>query len=260
MRYPKLTIFFILLLALVLWVLVSGIEAPRADAGLAPVSREPGSGAVLVLGGTRGTGLEVVRILKARGEDVAVLARPSSDAGEAQRLGARIVRGDALNPADIAAALSTAQFRAVVSTLGGRRGDTRRPDFEGNRNAVDAARAAGARRFILVTAIGASESHGAMPWLPRQLFKELTAEKTAAEEHLRASGLDYTIIRPGGLLRLEGAGGRAYLTEDVRSFTWIRRADLARLIVKALDDPKAVGKAYHAFDPDHTRFWTVRRT
>jgi uncharacterized protein YbjT (DUF2867 family) len=257
MRYPKTTTFFIVLLALVLWLVISGIESPRTDAGLAPPSSRPGTGAILVLGGTRGTGLEVVKILKERGEDVAVLARPVSDPAEAQRLGARIIRGDALNAGDVSAALATAQFRGVVSTLGGRRGEDRRPDFEGNRNAIDAARAAGARRFVLVTAIGASESYDAMPWLPRQLFKELTAEKTAAEGYLRASGLDYTIIRPGGLLRKEGRGGHAYLTEDVRAFSWIRRADLALLAVQALDDPKAIGKAYHAFDPERTRFWTI---
>jgi uncharacterized protein YbjT (DUF2867 family) len=256
MRYRKTTIFLGLLLALVLWLLISGIEGERADAGLAPVSSQPGSGAVMVLGGTRGTGLEVVKILRARGEEVAVLARPSSDPAEAQALGARIVRGDALNPADVSAALATAQFRAVISALGGRRGDARRPDFEGNRNAVDAAKAAGIRRFILVTAIGASESSEASPWITKVLFKDVAAEKRAAEQYLRASGLDYTIIRPGGLLRKE-AQGRAYLTEDDRAFSWIRRTDLARLVVQALDDPKAIGESYHAFDPDRTRFWAI---
>lgn len=256
MRYPKTIGFLTLLTALVLWLLLSGIEKPHADAGLASVSGQPGSGAILVIGGTRGTGLEVVKILRSRDEDVVVLARPSSHAGEAERLGARIARGDALIPADISAALATTRFRAVISTLGGRRGNARPPDFEGNRNAVDAAKAAGADRFILVTVIGASESREAAPWITRRLFKELTAEKTAAEEYLRASGLDYTIIRPGGLLGKE-AQGRAYLTEDVQAFSWIRRADLARLIVQALDDPSAIGRAYHAFDPDRSRFWSV---
>ena len=85
MRYPKTTIVLALLVALVLWVLVSGIEGSRADAALAPVSSQPGAGAVLVIGGTRATGLAVVKILRARGDDVAVLARPTSDATEAQR-------------------------------------------------------------------------------------------------------------------------------------------------------------------------------
>lgn len=250
------SVFLLLVLALVAWVLVSGIEGERADAGLAPVSSQPGAGAVLVIGGTRATGLEVVRVLRARGDEVAVLARPSSDVGEAEKLGARIVRGDAMNPADLATALAAGPYRAVVSTLGG---GLKLPqvDFEGNRNAVDAAKAAGIRRFVLVTVIGAGDSRDAAPWISRRMLKDVMAEKTRAEDHLKASGLDYTIIRPGGLLDRE-AQGRAYLTADTRSMSWIRRADLARLVVQALDDPQAVGKVYHAFDPDRTRFWAMR--
>lgn len=256
MRYPKLTIFLGIVLALVVWLLVSGIEGERPDAGLAPVSAQPGSGAVLVVGGTRATGLEVVRVLRARGDEVVVLARPSSDAGEAERLGARIVRGDAMNPADLSAALASGSFRAVVSTLGARSVDGPRPDFEGNRNAVDAARAAGVRRFVLVTVIGAGESYEAAPWIARRFLDPVIVEKTKAEDHLKASGLDWTIIRPGGLLDKE-AEQRAYLTEDTRAMSWIRRADLGRLVVQSLDDPKAIGKVYHAHDPDRTRFWAI---
>lgn len=256
MRYPKLTIFLALVLVLVAWLLVSGREGERAVAQLTPVSSQPGAGAVLVIGGTRATGLEVVKILRARGDDVVVLARPSSDAGEAERLGARIARGDAMNPADLAAALSSGKFRAVVSTLGARSVDGPRPDFEGNRNAVQATLAAGVRRFVLVTVIGAGNSLDAAPWVARRFLGTVIGDKTRAEEYLKASGLDYTIIRPGGLLDKE-AQGRAYLTEDNRAMSWIRRADLARLIVQALDDSRAVGKTYHAFDPDRTRFWAI---
>lgn len=256
MRYPKMTVFLAVLAALVLWVVVSGIEGERADAGLAPLSSQPGSGAVLVIGGTRATGLEVVKILRARGDEVAVLARPASDASEAEKFGAVILRGDAMVPADLAAALGSGRFRAVVSTLGARSVDGPRPDFEGNRNAVDAATAAGVRRFVLVTVIGAGESTSAAPWIAQRVLKTVIEEKTRAEEYLKASGLDYTIIRPGGLLDKE-AQGRAYLTEDTRAMSWIRRADLARLVVQALDDPRSIGKVYHAHDPDRTRFWAL---
>ena len=52
------------------------------------------------------------------------------------------------------------QFRAVVSTLGGRSQDGVRPDFDGNRNVVDAARGAGVRRFVMVSYLGARQDHG----------------------------------------------------------------------------------------------------
>lgn len=256
MKYPKLSIFLLLVLGLVAWLVLSGIEGDRARADLAPIATTPGEGAVLVLGGTRGTGLEVVRVLRARGDDVLVLARPASDAGAAEALGARIFRGDAMVPADLNAALAAGGIRAIVSSLGGKNAQGQRVDFIGNRDAVDAARLAGVRRFILVSAVGAGNSGEASPALSRRFLREVIAEKSKAEDYLKTSGLDYTIIRPGGLLD-KPAEGKAYLTEDAHAMSWIRRADLARLIVQALDDPRAIDKVYHAFDPDRTRFWSM---
>lgn len=259
MKYPRTIIALGLFALLAAWVGIAGIEGERRVADLAPLPESAREGAVLVIGGTRGTGLEVVRVLRARGDDVVVLARESSDAGAAEALGARIVRGDALEPADLARAMAGGAdggVRAVISTLGGRSGDGPRPDFEGNRNAVDAARMAGIRRFVLVTVIGAGDSYGAAPWLSRRALGTIIVEKTKAEDYLRASGLDYTIIRPGGLLN-GGAEGRAYLTADSRAMSWIRRADLARLAVRAADDEETVGRIYTAFDPDRTRFWSI---
>jgi len=256
MKYPKLIIFVGLILALCAWVFISGIEGDRPRADLSPVSASPGVGSVLVIGGTRGTGLEIVRLLRARGDDVVALVRPESDASGPEALGARIARGDALNLADLSAALGAGQFRAIVSTLGGRNLDGPRPEFDGTRNAVDAARVAGVKRFILITMIGAGDSRDAAPAISRYVLRNVTPEKTKAEDYLKTSGLDYTIIRPGGLLNKEPQGN-AYLTEDTLSMSWIRRADLAALTVQALDDPRAIGKIYHAFDPDRTRFWAI---
>ncbi len=256
MKYPKLTIFLGIVLALVAWIVVSGIEGDRPRADLAPASVTSGEGSILVIGGTRGTGLEIVRLLRARGDDVLALVRPASDASGPEALGARIARGDALNPADLSAVLGTGQFRAIVSTIGARSLSGPRPEFDGTRNAVDAARAVGLKRFILITVIGAGDSHDAAPAISRYALRNVTPEKTKAEDYLKASGLDFTIIRPGGLLNKE-AQGNAYLTEDTQSMSWIRRADLAALTVQALDDPRAIGKIYHAFDPDRTRFWSI---
>jgi uncharacterized protein YbjT (DUF2867 family) len=187
---------------------------------------------------------------------VVALVRPQSDASGPEALGARIARGDALNLEDLSAVLGNGQFRAIVSTLGARTLDGPRPEFDGTRNAVDAARVVGVKRFILITVIGANESHDAAPALARYVLRNVIPEKSKAEDYLKTSGLDYTIIRPGGLLDKEPQG-RAYLTEDTRSMSWIRRADLAALTVQALDNPRAIGRIYHAFDPDRTRFWSI---
>lgn len=234
----------------------NGHEGPRVAAALAAPATTATAGPVLVIGGNRDTGLELVRRLRDRGEAVSVVVRPGSDASAAAALGARILRGDALVPDDLRAALASDRYRAVVSTLGRSLAPGPRADDAGNRHAVDAARAAGVRRFVLVTVIGAGDSRDAAYFLARRALGQVMADKTVAEDHLRASGLDYTIVRPGGLLNGPDSG-RAYLTPDVGAFSWIRRADLARLVVQALDDPRAVGHTYHAFDPGITRFWNV---
>ena len=252
------TIVLGILAVLVAWLLISGMEG-RRERAVFDRAASPGQGAVLVIGGTRATGLEIVKVLRARGDEVVVLAREGSDATAAERLGARIVRGDAMKPADLAAAFAASGsgkgYRAVVSTLGGRSVDGERPDFEGNRNAIDAARA-GVRRFVLVTVIGAGESFKAAPWLSRRFLAKVMEAKTRAEDYLKASGLDYTVIRPGGLLDGEPEG-QSYLTGDARAMSWIRRSDLALLAVQALDDRRAAGEVYHAFDPNRTRFWAM---
>jgi uncharacterized protein YbjT (DUF2867 family) len=214
------------------------------------------AGPVLVFGGNKGTGLEVVRQLKAHGESVTVAVRRSSDTRALRTLGVTIIVADALQPAEVRAAFGANVFQAVISTLGASRRGEVRPDFEGNRNIIDAARAAGVRRFVLVTVIGAGNSHDTPPFPMGSLLKEVIESKTRAEEYLRASGLPYTIIRPGGL----GSGtasGAAYLSLDPQAFSYIERADLARLIVDALGSPGAVGKSFAAYDPTHRSAWSI---
>ena len=130
--------------------------------GVRPASAyvSPG-GPILVFGGNRGTGLEIVRGLRARGEQVTVAVRPTSDTRALRDIGVATVLVDAFDPGQIQAAFAAQRYAAVVSTLGGGPADkARRPDLEGNRNAIEGAQAAGVQRFVLITVIGASEQSG----------------------------------------------------------------------------------------------------
>jgi uncharacterized protein YbjT (DUF2867 family) len=215
--------------------------APGAYAG--PV------GPVIVFGGTRATGLDIVRRLRARGEDVTVAVRRTSKTDELKALGVKTVIADALNADEVKAAFASGQFRAVVSTLGTSRGENdKRPDFVGNRNVIDAAKAAGVQRFVFITVVGTGNSYEAAPRPARIFLKDAIALKGQAEDHLRASGLQYTIIRPGGLGEKKGRG-KAYLTEDPLAFSYIAREDLADLAVQALGSAGAINKTFNAYDP-----------
>lgn len=87
-------------------------------------------------------------------------------------------------------------------------------------------------------------------------LKEVITLKGQAEDHLRASGLQYTIIRPGGL----GHGrstGQAMLADDPQAFSYVSRVDLAQLVVGAIGDPATIGKTYNVYDPSRKALWSM---
>jgi len=204
---------------------------------------------VLLFGASRGTGLEVARLLGARGERIVALLRPSAAGTELAATGAELAAGDVMNPEEVAGAFAQGPFRAVISTIGGRRGQTPRPDFDGNRHIVDAALAAGTPRMILVTMIGAGDSAEAVSPKVREVLGEAMRAKSQAEGYLTGSGLPYTILRPGGMTS-DPATGTAIRSADRSSMGVITRADLARLIIACLDDERSIGQIWHTIDPE----------
>jgi uncharacterized protein YbjT (DUF2867 family) len=68
---------------------------------------------------------------------------------------------------------------------------------------------------------------------------------------LQASGLDWTILRPGGMTS-DPASGTAIMTDDHGVMGVINRADLAMLAIRCLDDPRTIGHIYHTVDPGIT--------
>jgi len=153
---------------------------------------------VLLFGGTRNTGLEVAKLLVARGDRVTAFVRPSSDRSGLEPLGVEFAVGDALDSDSVRAAFGVGEYTAAITTVSCFRCDPP-PDYLGNANIFDAAAEAGVARMLLVTTIGAGDSYEAAPWPARIFLRDMLPLKTQAEEHLVASGLDYTIIRPGAL-------------------------------------------------------------
>ncbi len=225
-------------------------EAPKpraAPAGIVESVPLPRSGSVLVFGGTSGTGLEAVKHLVAAKEQVTVVSRKTAEDPELKALGVTVVNGDAMNPESLKDVFKTTPFRVVISTIGHKKGEPN-PDFEGNKNIVDAAKAFGVPRFILVTMIGDGDSEKALPWFVRLFFKEAMINKTLAEGYLRDSGLEYTVIRPGALMN-KASSGKAVLESDPMKYSAIARIDLGKLIADCVKDDKTIKKIYTAYDP-----------
>ncbi|MEH6548860.1 MAG: SDR family oxidoreductase [Pseudomonadales bacterium] len=255
--------------------MMSGIyHTPDSFQSLSPTPLE--TRRVLVVGGTRGTGLEIVRVLQSQGVEVTALVRPTSNTAALDELGIRKAVGDAMKQDELAAIMNSAKFDAVISTLGTSSKDlptrknfissliegqtkmdpNKRPDFIGNRNIIDTAKNAGVERMLLVTVIGPGKSWEGLPPMARRGHQEVIPLKEKAEDHLRLSGLDYTIIRPGGLSK-GPTTGTARLTEDAESFSYMGRKDLAQLVVASLADDDTIGKTFTAYDPNRLNLWNL---
>jgi uncharacterized protein YbjT (DUF2867 family) len=215
----------------------------------------PRAGGIMVFGGTGALGMEVVKQLVAKHEHVTVLTRATSDAAALKALNVNVVTGDALDPESLKKAFTEAPFRAAISVLGGHKGDYR-VDSEGNKNVIDATKAAGLTRLILVSAIGAGDSAEAPPWIMRYFLKDYFEAKTVAENYLKSTDLDYTIIRPGILLNSPKAGDAA-LTHVAPSIVGITRADLGKLVAGAVEDKATFRQTYAAVDVKRTGLWAL---
>jgi uncharacterized protein YbjT (DUF2867 family) len=113
-------------------------------------------------------------------------------------------------------------------------------DLEGALKSIEGARAAGITRFVMVSAIGVDDP---LPDDTAPVWKAYVEAKRDADEALRLSGLDWTILRPGRLTDDVGTGLVA-LGPDVERGE-IPRADVAASVVAVLDDDRTIGKQWN---------------
>ncbi|BAY45166.1 NAD-dependent epimerase/dehydratase [Scytonema sp. HK-05] len=203
---------------------------------------------IFIAGASRGVGLEIAKRLTQQQLKVKALLRTAASRAELEAMGIKVVLGDALNVGDVEHAILTNEpIHAVISTIGSLPKDSEKVDYIGNKNLIDAAVKAGAKKFILVSSIGSGNSVVALPPQVLQTLGPVLVEKEKAEKHLIESGLTYTIIRPGGLVS-EPATGNGVLTEEPRISGSIHRADVAELVCQCLNSERANNKVFSAVD------------
>ena len=198
---------------------------------------------ILVIGASRGIGLETVRTLLAAGHSVRAIARNARDIPiDDARL--EKLDGDALDKAVVEQAVLGVD--AVIQSIGA--SITPESILKGTtlfsrstRVLVDAMRARGVRRLIAVTGFGAGDSRGKGGFLYATvmfplLLKRIYDDKDVAEQIVRASGLDWTIVRPAILTDGPATGRYDVLVEPAswRSGT-ISRADVADFLAKEVE-------------------------
>ena len=203
---------------------------------------------IFLAGASRGVGKEIAKYLIEKQIPVKALLRTETAAVELKAMGVYPVLGDALNVTDVEQGiLGNEPIQAVISTLGGLPTDNIKPDYIGNKNLIDAAVKAGVQKFILVTSIGSGNSVVAMPPQALEALKPVLIEKEKAEQYLISSGLNYTIIRPGGL-KSEPPTNNGIITENPYIVGSIHRPDVAKLVCCCLNSPNTNNKIFSAID------------
>jgi uncharacterized protein YbjT (DUF2867 family) len=109
---------------------------------------------------------------------------------------------------------------------------------------AEAAREADARRYLMVSSIGAHD-----PASGGEQMRPYLEAKAAADEAVAASGLDVTIVRPGGLTDDPGTG-KIEVHTDVGHRGRIPREDVAATLAACLDEPATIGKTFELFSGD----------
>jgi putative NADH-flavin reductase len=195
---------------------------------------------LLVVGASRGIGLETVKAALRAGHSVRALARSAASI-PIQDAGLEKVSGDALDSDTIR------DVNVVIQTLGV--DISPRAIFErttlfsrSTRILVDAMKTAGVKRLIVVTGLGAGDSRGQGGFLYDTLafpllLKRVYDDKDVQESVIKSSGLDWTIVRPGLLTNRPATGQYRVLTAPNEwRFGTISRADVADFLVRQIDD------------------------
>jgi uncharacterized protein YbjT (DUF2867 family) len=210
---------------------------------------------VLVTGGTGFVGTHLVNRLLQRGHQVAVLARDPAKTRNRYNRPVETVRGDVLDPESLSSAISgrdaVVHLVGIIHEAGEQTFD--RMHREAAENVVAAAKAAGVRRLVHMSAMGSFEDSPS----------EYGRTKAAGEKAVRASGLEWTVVRPS-IIFGPGDGFVSLLAPIVRRnpgfipvigpgatrFQPVAILDVTRVFADALEKPEARGKVYEVGGPE----------
>ena len=194
-------------------------------------------------GATGATGAELVKQALEHGHIVTALVRNPAALVEQERL--HILSGDVRNLADVEKAVQGQE--AVICALGARDLKPTMIRTEGTRTIIEAMKKSSTKRLFVISAMGVGESWSSLSLVNKAFFaillKSARTDHEAQEAVVKASGLDWTIIRPSGLTNTPRTGVYR-VGESVHAKTsQISRADVADLILKDLEKRAWVCKA-----------------
>lgn len=201
---------------------------------------------ILVAGGHGQIALRLLRLLAARGHTARGLIRSPAHAADLTAAGAVPVVGDLENDETLDAYVKGADAVVFAAGAGPGSGPARKRtvDLGGAVKLADAARATGVRRYVMVSSIGADRPDSA-----GESMRAYLEAKAEADEYVRASGLDYTIVRPGSLTDDPGTG-LVRVSAELGGRGPVPRDDVAAVLAAVLTTPATIGRTFELFAGD----------
>jgi uncharacterized protein YbjT (DUF2867 family) len=182
-------------------------------------------------------------LLRDRGDPARALIRNPDHVADVEAVGAEAVVCDLeSDEADVAAAVGSADAVVFAAGAGPGSGTARKRtmDLGGAVKLIDAAKANGIARYVIVSSMGADSPP---PEGDGDGFGEYLRAKAAADAALAASGLDFTIVRPGSLTNEPAKGLVAAGGPELRGK--IPRADVAATLAAVLHTDSTIGKTFN---------------
>ncbi|MEK2471857.1 MULTISPECIES: NAD(P)H-binding protein [Streptomyces] len=205
---------------------------------------------IVIAGGHGQIALRLERLLHARGDEVAGIVRRPEQAGDLLAAGAEPVVCDleSASVGDVARHLEGADAAVFAAGAGPGSGAARKDTVDRGAATLfaDAAEAAGVRRFVVVSAMGADREppEGTDP-----VFAAYLRAKGAADADVRArAGLDWTILRPGRLTDDPGTG--QVTLADATGRGAVSRDDVAVVLAALLEEPDTAGRTLELIGGD----------
>jgi uncharacterized protein YbjT (DUF2867 family) len=203
---------------------------------------------VLVAGAHGKTARRLVRMLTQDGHEVRGLVRKEEQMPDVEADGAEPVLVDLEEEGVEVVGRAVEGCDAVVFAAGAGPGSgaarKETMDYGGAAKLVEAAEQNGVRRYLMLSSVGADDPEGGS-----EPMRPYLRAKAGADERLRGSGLDYTIIRPGSLTDEEETG-RIEAAESLGRRGEISRSDVARTFAETLELESTYGKTFEILAGD----------
>jgi uncharacterized protein YbjT (DUF2867 family) len=201
---------------------------------------------VVIAGGHGKIALRLEELLARAGHRVRGLIRNPAHAADLERVGAEPVECDLEAEDDISGHVRGADAVVFAAGAGPGSGPERKRtvDLGGALKLIEAAKATGARRYLMISSMGAGD-----PSSGSEAMRPYLQAKAEADEALAASGLDFTIVRPGGLTDDPGTGLIEAAPKLGRRGT-IPRDDVAQVLFGCLQEDHTIGKTFEVLQGD----------